>query len=195
VLGYLNAETSFIRAFGNRSLLLILLCALTRSGESIAKASGVGLSIDINPAVIVVAGPLLALLLVVALKIEADGLLLAREGVLEEATKLHRRGGSGPWLYFLFAVPTIAATFMTLQLVLKLVPYKRCDDWNWLRQLFDFSFAGGTPSTYCIGDLTQGTPWIYPPFQAYFNIGCVVGCAYLTYEIANDWRKARGGSA
>jgi len=79
MLSYLNAETGFIRAFANRSLLLIFLCALTRGGDRFGKASALGVSLDLNPGLIVVFGPVLALLLLISLKIEADTLVVARE--------------------------------------------------------------------------------------------------------------------
>jgi hypothetical protein len=193
MLGYLSAETNFIRAFGNRSLLLIVLCVLTRTGDSLAKASAVGVSIDISPAVIIVAGPVLALLLLIALKIEADALLLTREVVLDEASKMTKRWVNSPWLYLLFAAPSLAAAFMTVQFVLKLVPSNHCDDWNWTKQFSDFSMQAGTPSTFCIGKALANSPWVYPPWQTYFYVGCVAACAYLTYQIAKNWGKARGG--
>ena len=78
MLSYMNAETGFIRAFGNRSLLLIFLCALTRGGDRFGKASALGVSLDLNPGLIVVFGPVLALLLLISLKIESDTLVVAR---------------------------------------------------------------------------------------------------------------------
>ena len=78
MLSYLNAETGFIRAFGNRSLLLIFLCALSRSGDHPGKASALGVSLDLNPGLIMVFGPVLALLFLISLKIESDTLLVAR---------------------------------------------------------------------------------------------------------------------
>jgi hypothetical protein len=190
VLGYLNAESSFLRAFGNRSLLLMVLCALTRTGDD-AKAGVLGLSLDINPAVIVVIGPVLALLLLISLKVEADTLLLSREVVLEEASKIRHRSISS-WVYLLFIVPAAATAFLTLQFILKLVPSDAgCEGWGWIRQFVDFSYPGGTPSKFCIGDVKH-TPWIYPPWQTYFFMFCVLCCGYLTYLIARDWPKARG---
>jgi hypothetical protein len=110
VLAYLSAETSFIRAFGNRTLLLFFLCVLTRSGE-----------------------------------------------------------------------------------ILKLVPSKPgCAGYDWTRQFTDFSFQGGTPSMFCIRDVTDGMPWIYPPAQTYFYVACVAACIYLTYQIIRTWPQARG---
>jgi hypothetical protein len=195
VLAYLSAETSFLRAYGNRSLLLIVLCVLTRSGDSIAKASALGVTLDINPAVIAAFGPVLALVLLISLKVEADTLVLAREAVLEEASALNRRATPYGWLYLLFGVPAAAAAFMALQFILKLVPSGAgCNDWSLIKQLLDFSYQGGAPSIYCIGDLAHGTPWIYPPLQTYLYIACVGGCAYLTYCIARDWPKLRGAS-
>jgi hypothetical protein len=189
MLSYLNAEANFIRAFGNRCLLLIFLCALTRTTAS-EKISAFGVSLDISPGVIVVLGPPLALLFLVALKLEADVLLLARESVLEESTKLNWKAEKvSSWVYPLFCVPTVAAAFLTLQFILKLFP-TRCSDWNWIKQFTDFSFWTGNSSVYCIRD--QEGPWIYPPIQTYLYFVCLVACAYLTWQIARDWPRLRG---
>jgi hypothetical protein len=193
VLSYLAAENSFIRSFGNRSLLLLLLCAFTRTGESVAKASIIGVSVDINPAVIAAFGPVLALLLLASLKLEADNLVLAREAVLDEANKSTHSFRTSLSLYILMLVPTGCAVFIAMQFILKLVPETPgCTGWDWWQQLTDFSHMGGTPSVYCIGDLKKGAPWIYPPVETYFLLGCVLGCAYLTYVIIHGWRMYRG---
>src|ERR1035437_6897101 len=161
MLSYLNAEANFMRAFGNRSLLLIFLCALTRTASP-GKLSALGVSLDLSPGVIVLFGPPLALVFLISLKVEADVLFLARETVLEEASKLSRSAARvSRWVYLLFAVPLMASAFLTLQFILKLVPSKPgCDAWSWVQQLTDFSFQGGSASTYCIRDLTEGMPWI-----------------------------------
>jgi len=193
VLSYLTAENSFIRAFGNRSLLLLLLCAFTRTGESVAKASIIGVSVDVNPAVIAAFGPVLALLLVASLKLEADSLVLAREAVLDETSKSRHAFRTSSWLYILMFAPTGCAAFLALQFILKLVPETPgCAGWDWWRQLTDFSHTGGTPSVYCIGDLKKGAPWIYPPVETYLLLACVLGCAYLTYTIIHGWHMYRG---
>ena len=88
MLSYLNAETGLTRAFANRSLLLIFLCALSRGGDRFGKASALGVSLDLNPGLIVVFGPVLALLLLISLKIEADTLVVAREVVLPKMSHL-----------------------------------------------------------------------------------------------------------
>jgi hypothetical protein len=193
MLSYLNAETSFIRAFGNRSLLLIFLCALARGGDRFGKASALGVSLDLNPGLIAVFGPVLALLLLVALKVEADALLVAREVVLEEMSRLNRGAAKiSGWVFLLFAVPCAAATFMTVQFILNVVPSKPgCAGYVWTRKFTDFSFQGGSPSTYCIHNLTDGMPWIYPPVQTYLYIACLAACFYLTYRIATNWAMVR----
>jgi hypothetical protein len=191
VLSYFTAETSFLRAFGNRSLLLIVLCCLTRTGEVIGKASVPGLTLDINPSVIVIFGPVLALLLLISLKAEADTLLAAREVVLDEASKVRQRP-IGLWVYLLFTVPALSCAFMFLQFILKLTPKDRCGDWGWINQLTAFSYWQGTPSSHCIGKGSEG-PWIYPPLQSFLYLGCVVVSGYLTYQLFKDWGKARGG--
>jgi hypothetical protein len=196
MLSYLNAETGFIRAFGNRSLLLLFLCLLSRSGDHFGKASALGISLDLNPGLIAVFGPVLALLLLISLKMEADTLLLAREVVLDEATKLNRAAAKpSKWVYALFAVPCLAAVFLTIQFILKVAPSPPgCPDYDWTGKFTDFSFRG-TPSIYCIHDVTDGMPWIYPPFQPYGYFVCIAACAYLTWLIATDWPKFRGKPA
>lgn len=193
MLPYLNAETSFIRAFGNRSLLLIFLCALTRSNTSSGKASALGITLDLNPGLIVVFGPGIALLFLISLKIEADSLLLAREAVLEEASKLDGRASKVSWwAYLLFLVPALAAAFMTAQFILKLAPQgPGCKDWAWTQQFTDFTYSSGVASVYCIRDLKEGTPWIYPPIQTYLYITILTTCGHLTYRIWRDWPRYR----
>jgi hypothetical protein len=117
---------------------------------------------------------------------EADTLGIAREVVLEEASALNLRIEISRWVYFLFAVPTIVAGYMTLQFVLKLFPGDDCGKWSWVRQFTDFSHWSGAPSIYCLGDLTEGTPWIYAPIQTYFYVACVAACGYLTYVANGD---------
>ena len=193
MLSYLNAETGFIRAFANRSLLLIFLCALTRGGDRFGKASALGVSLDLNPGLIVVFGPVLALLLLISLKIEADTLVVAREVVLPKMSHLDPAATKASrWVFPLFAVPCAAATFMTAQFILNVVPSKPgCAGYVWTRKFTDFSLQGGSPSTYCIHNLTDGMPWIYPPVQTYGYIACLAACFYLTYRIAINWAKLR----
>src|SRR5258707_5075589 len=88
MLSYLNAETGLIRAFANRSLLLIFLCALTRGGDRFGKASALGGSLDLNPGLIVVFGPVLALLLLISLQIQADTLVVSRQVGLPKISHL-----------------------------------------------------------------------------------------------------------
>ena len=200
MLSYLNAETGFIRAFANRSLLLIFLCALTRGGDRFGKASALGVSLDLNPGLIVVFGPLLALLLLISLKIEADTLVVAREVVLPKMSSLDPAATrASRWVFLLFAVPCATATFMTVQFILNVVPSKPgCAGYVWTRKFTDFSIQGGSPSTYCvrnltdgIRNLTDGMPWIYPPIQTYGYVACLATCFYLTYLIARNWAKVR----
>jgi hypothetical protein len=193
MLSYLNAEAGFIRAFANRSLLLIFLCALSRGGDRFGKASALGVSLDLNPGLIVVFGPVLALLLLISLKIEADTLLVAREVVLAKMSSLDPAATrASRWVFLLFAVPCAAATFMTAQFILNVVPAKPgCTGYVWTRKLTDFSIQGGSPSTYCIRNLTDGMPWIYPPIQTYGYVACLAACFYLTYRIARNWAKVR----
>ena len=193
MLSYLNAETGFIRAFANRSLLLIFLCALTRGGDRFGKASALGVSLDLNPGLIVVFGPVLALLLLISLKIEADTLVVAREVVLPKMSHLDPAATKASrWVFPLFVVPCAAATFMTVQFILNVVPSKPgCAGYVWTRKFTDFSLQGGSPSTYCIHNLTDGMPWIYPPVQTYGYVACLAACFYLTYLIARNWVRVR----
>jgi len=193
MLSYLNAETGFIRAFGNRSLLLIFLCALSRSGDHPGKASALGVSLDLNPGLIVVFGPVLALLLLISLKIEADTLVVAREVVQPKISHLDPAATKASrWVFPLFAVPCAAAIFMTVQFILNVVPAKPgCTGYVWTRKFTDFSVQGGTPSTYCIHNLTDGMPWIYPPVQTYGYVVSLAACFYLTYLIASNWVRVR----
>ena len=193
MLSYLNAETGFIRAFGNRSLLLIFLCALSRSGDHPGKASALGVSLDLNPGLIMVFGPVLALLFLISLKIESDTLLVAREFVLGKMSHLDPRATKpSRWVFGLFAVPCATATFMIVQFILNVVPSKPgCAGYVWTRKFTDFSVQGGTPSTYCIHNLTDGMPWIYPPVQSYGYVVCLAACFYLTYLIARNWARVR----
>lgn len=199
MLSYLTAESGFLRSFGNRSLLLLLMCVLIRTGDagshaggSVAKVSALGLSVDINPAVILSFGPFVALLIVVSLKMEADTLRIAREVVLKEASDIKMRIAINWWIYILFYTPTIVAAYMTLQFVFKLFPGDDCANWIWWRQFYDF---GGweRPSIYCFGDIKKGTPYVYVPIQTWVYVGCVVACAYLTRRMVRDWTKSRGG--
>lgn len=194
MLAYLSAETGFIRAFGNRTLLLLLLCALTRTAEEQGNTSLLGLSVNLNPGLIAAYGPLLALLLLIGLRTEADTLQIGRELVLKEAIELPisvRRTKQA--VYVLFWTPTIAAIFMFAQYVLNVVPDApgRCN-YDRLRHFYETSFLSGTPSVYCVRDLTKGMPWIYPPIQTYATLLIVAGCAYVTFRISQNWGKARG---
>jgi hypothetical protein len=202
MLSYLTAETGFLRAFGNRILLLILMCVLTRTGEAsngvsdagVAKLSALGVTLSINSAIVAAFGPFVALLILVSLKLEADTLLIGREAVLEDASSLSRNIAPSRWVYLLFASPAASALYMALQVLLKLFPDDvGCEKWTWVQQLTDFSHVGGSPSIYCLGNVTKGNPWVYPPLQNYLNLICVAACCYLTYRIAVDWTKSRGG--
>jgi hypothetical protein len=66
-----------------------------------------------------------------------------------------------------------------------------CAGYVWTRKFTDFSVQGGTPSTYCIHNLTDGMPWIYPPVQTYGYVACLAACFYLTYLIARNWVRVR----
>lgn len=193
---YLSAESTFLRAFGNRCLLLLFLCVLSRTGSTTGKASVLGLSIDVSPGTIVVLGPILALLFLISLKMEADNLMVARNDLLSQSQKTSR-SRIGWWPYGLFALPTAAAIFLFWQYFVNLVPARiagaaaaDCNTFNRLRYLGDFGL-GGFPTKYCINDITVGMPWIYPPYQTYGYIVILTTCGYLCYSICRDWTKYR----
>lgn len=194
MLSYLSAETGFIRAFGNRVLLLIFLCALTRTGQGVPKGSAFGISVDLNPGIIAVYGPLLVLLLLVGLKSESNILLVSREAVLAEASKLPARVRRvNRAIYALFCMPTIAAIFLVVQYYKNVVPdVPDPSAFDRTRQFFDFQFASGIGTVYCIRDLRDGMPWIYMPFQIYIYAAVLGCCVYLTMKIIKDWSRARG---
>ena len=187
MLSYLTAETGFIRTFGNRSLLLIFLCALTRTGDNLGHGSVLGLTFDLNPLALVLIGPFLALFILISLKMEADTLLTMREAILDEASKLPRRPRTSRWIYVLFA-----SVFLVVQYLIDVVPNKSCETWKWPHHFFDFSFRAGTGSSFCIGSNINDSFWIYPPWQTYAYLIVIGVCALLTHRIASDWRKARG---
>jgi hypothetical protein len=193
---YLSAESTFLRAFGNRCLLLLFLCVLSRTGSTTGKASALGLSIDVSPGTIVVLGPILALLFLISLKMEADNLMIARNDLLGQSQRVPRVRVAW-WLYGLFTLPTAAAAFLFLQYFLNLVPAGTasepaadCKTFSRLRYLADFGLEG-FPTKYCIDDITVGMPWIYPPYQTYGYISIIIGCGYISYVLCRDWTKYR----
>lgn len=193
---YLSAESTFLRAFGNRCLLLLFLCALCRTGSTTGKASALGLSIDVSPGIIVILGPILAFLFLISLKLEADNLMVARHDLLNQNLRAPKIR-VGWWLYGLFALPTATAVFLFWQYLMELVPAATasapgadCNTFDRFRYFGDFGL-GGFPTKYCINDITAGMPWIYPPFQTYGYILIIAGCGYLTYLLCRDWSKYR----
>lgn len=197
MLSYLSSETNFIKAYGNRTLLLIFLCALTRTAEKPASASAFGLSINLNPGIIAVYGPLLALLLIIGLKAEADTLYIARQSILSEIAKLPtsaRRVNRA--IYALFCMPAITALFLVVQYYQEVVPVTTaCTDFDRTRQFYDLAWLSGTGSMYCIRDLKDGMPWIYPPAQIYIYGLITAACLYLTWGIIRNWEKARSAKS
>lgn len=201
MLSYLSSEAGFVRAFGNRTLLLIFLCALTRVGvekaDQTAKGSAFGISVDLNPGILAVYGPLLVLLLLIGLRSESDILLNSREAVLTEVSKLPARVRRvNRAIYVLFWTPTVAAIFLVVQYYINVVPYVEnmpnpCD-YERILQFFDGRYLKGTASIYCLKNIKIGMPWIYIPFQIYVYILIIAACFYLTMKIVKDWPKARG---
>jgi hypothetical protein len=191
MVAYLNNEVNFLRAFGTRCLLLVFLCALSRTGADIPHASALGLTIDINPGVIAIIGPMLSLFLLCALKLEADSLRMARLSILSEFEDLHRVTKYKPGaIYLLFCVPLGCAVFLFIQYVLKVTLVSRtCGDWQW--HFIDWGSPFGA-SKYCIGDKTAGMPWIYPPWQTYAYLLVIAGMVFVTYRLAKEWTRYRG---
>lgn len=192
---YSTDETSFARAFGNRSLLLALLCMLARSGDKPGAGSFMGVPFAVSQGDIVMFGPLFALLVLASMKVEADALRAARSGVLQDAGARPAIQPASRWVGALFFVPTLAAAFLSIQSVTKLVPKDPgCAGFDWTRQFTDFSWQAGSPSVWCFRDVTEGMPWIYPPAQTYASIACVVACAVLSLKIAQSWKAERVAS-
>lgn len=194
MLAYLKNETDFIRAYGNRGLLLIFLCALTRTGSNIPHASALGLTIDLNPGVIAIIGSVLSLLILISLKLESDTLMTSREAILDEFSELHASSKKIKRLvYALFVVPALCAAFFFLQYVLKVARIDAAGgcSYKWQQHFIDWSGSAGA-SIYCIGNKTEGMPWIYPPWQTYFYIIIVILCGLLSYQICASWQKYRG---
>lgn len=192
MLSYLSVENNFVRAFGNRSLLLFFLCVITRTADIEGTASALGISVNISQGLIVVLGPILALMLMASLKLEADNLLAARASVVSDREGLHVRRVS-PFIYGLFVFPAIAALFFVIQFYQNLVPADAaCPTFDRLRYFWDFfHLQGGFATRYCIRDITKEMPWIYPPLQLYLNVACTAACAWLGYRIGRDWTKFR----
>jgi hypothetical protein len=191
MLAYLNNEVNFLRAFGTRCLLLVFLCALSRTGAGIPHASALGLTIDLNPGVIAIVGAPLALLLLYSLKLEADSLRMARLAILSELVDLHRVAKYKPGaIYLLFCVPFGCAVFLFIQYVLKVTLVSRtCGDWLW--HFIDWGSRFGA-SKYCIGDKTEGMPWIYAPWQTYGYLVVIAVMVFVTYRMAKEWTQYRG---
>ena len=196
MLSYLNAETGFIRAFANRGLLLIFLCALTRGGDQLRQGIGArGVARSQSRSVSWFSVPSLALLLLICAQDRGRPLVVAREVVLPKMNHLDPAAtkASG-WVFPLFARSRSSRHVHDSAVH----PQRLCCPRNrdvagyvWTRKFTDFSIQGGSPSTYCIHNLTDGMPWIYPPLQTYGYVACLGACFYLTYRIARNWAKLR----
>ena len=40
-------------------------------------------------------------------------------------------------------------------------------------------------------DLTEGMPWIYPPYQVWIYLLIIGSCGYLSWRISKDWVSMR----
>lgn len=191
MLSYLTAENAFLRTLGNRCLLLLFLCALTRTGQATGNGSFLGISISVSQGLIIVGGPILAILFLLSTKLESDNLEIARYEIIDEIRgKGKRKNGGLPHL--LFAFPTLAAIFFIVQFSTDLVPASSpCIGFDHARFLYDFSLQAGFASKTCIQDVKDNMPWIYPPLQLYFNFMIVIACGWLSWALARQWSKYR----
>ncbi|WP_140942217.1 hypothetical protein [Prosthecodimorpha hirschii] len=195
MLSYLSAENGFLKTFGNRCLILLFLAILVRTGGELGgKASALGISLDITQGAILSVSPILTLLFMTSLKLEADNLREARKAVTSDFENYKYRFGKNPVIwYFLFLFPAVESLFFTYQFVINLIPASEtCAGFSRLRQLTDFSLLSGGPSMFCIGDRAEKMPWIYPPLQSHIYILCTAATGFIGYRIARDWPKFRG---
>jgi len=79
------------------------------------------------------------------------------------------------WVFPLFVVPCAAATFMTVQFILNVVPSKPgCAGYVWTRKFTDFLAPGRFAiDLTAFHNLTDGMPWIYPPVQNLRIVACL----------------------
>ena len=191
MLPYLTAENAFVRTLGNRCLLLLFLCALTRTGSAAGTGSFQGISVQVSQGLLIVAGPVLALFLLLASKLESDNLEVARREVAAACGAGARRAG-GILPHALFTIPTLAAAFLVVQFWTDLVPASvPCPGFDHMRFAYDASLQGGFASKLCIGDVTADMPWIYPPSQLYAYGAVLLGCAWLSVRLSHQWLRSR----
>jgi hypothetical protein len=189
---YLKEETAFIRGLQWRFLLILFLAAMTRSGAlSGAEIGVVGVSIDINQGLIIVAGPILCLLLQLGSRAEGRNLKFVRQQVTTKVTEPRRETQLHSWTtYGMIYFPTLAVVFFIVQYTSNLVPADvGCSFAEW-RHFFDFSL-GGRSSMFCIGDQTKDMPWIYSPYQTWFYVALAVLSALIGRIMQRDWQDSR----
>jgi hypothetical protein len=116
---------------------------------------------------------------------------MARLSILNEFEDLHAVARYKPGaIYLLFCVPIACAVFLFIQYILKVTFVSRaCGEWQ--RHFIDWGSSFGA-SKYCIGDKTEGMPWIYPPWQTYAYILMIAAMGFLTYRLSKDWTRYRG---
>jgi hypothetical protein len=188
MLAYLSAENAFLRTLGNRSLVLLFLCALTRTGQAAGSGAFLGISIALSQGVIIVGGPILAILFLLSTRLESDNLEIARFEILDEIREKGQKRKNSVLPYILFAFPTIAAGFLVVQFGIDLVPAAEpCPGFDHARFLYDFSLQ----SKLCVHDVTDNMPWIYPPLQLYFYLLLLVVCGWLSWSLGLQWGRQR----
>lgn len=195
MIAYLASESNFLRSAANRCLLLLFLAALTRmGGDSVSgNANVMGVTVQISQGLLIVAGPIIAMLFALLLKYEVNSLELGRYTILNEVSGTSRHRPSQGVAYALLLVPPIASAFFTIQFVENLIPANAaCNDFVRARMLYDLSLGNGQASIFCIGDVTKNMPWIYPPYQTYVYIILTIVSVYISAQAIRSWNKFRG---
>lgn len=192
---YLAAESAFLRSLSNRFLLLFFLAALTRMGGDVVKgnAAVMGISLQISQGWLIVAGSVICLLFALLMENEAESLTVSRYSVLEDFSQ-RRYLRKQSWLpRVLFFSPAAFSLFFTVQFISNLIPADMsCADYKRLNMLIDFTHVSGSPSIFCIGDVTENMPWIYAPIQTYVYLALFVWCVYIGIQTTGTWLKFRG---
>lgn len=165
---------------------------LDSNGQAAGNGAFLGISIALSQGVIIVGGPILAVLFLLSTRLESDNLEIARFEILDEVRAKGRKENNSILPYFLFAFPTIAVAFFVVQFGIDLVPAADpCPGFDHARFLYDFSLQGGFQSKLCIHDVTDNMPWIYPPLQLYIYLLLIVVCGWLSWSLGRQWARNR----